>query len=98
MLFRSGFCVGGLSHVLADACTVSGVPALPWSTRRFHLLGGKLRTGGPGELVLAAAVLSVGIAVSFYTGSVSKIGGYIPFFRFCDCVMWFCDAIFGAIV
>lgn len=25
--------------------------------------------------------------------------GYISFFRFsCDCVMWFCDAIFGAIV
>ena len=66
--------------MLADACTVSGVPALPWSTRRFHLLGGKLRTGGPGELVLAAAVLSIGIAISFYTGSVSKIGGYIPFF------------------
>lgn len=75
-----GFFVGGLSHVLADSCTVSGVPALPWSTRRFHLLGGKLRTGGSGELVLAAGVLAAGIAISFYTGSVSKIGGYIPFF------------------
>lgn len=40
------FAWGGLSHVLADSLTVSGVPFSPYSERRFHLHGGRLRTGG----------------------------------------------------
>ena len=43
------FAWGGLSHVLADSLTVSGVPFSPASERRFHLMGGRLRTGGAGE-------------------------------------------------
>ena len=53
----AGFAWGGLSHVVADALTVSGVPFSPASERRFHLLGGRLRTGGAGEYGVAWAVV-----------------------------------------
>lgn len=73
-----GFALGGLSHVLGDACTVSGVPFWPWSTRRFHLFGGRLRSGQPGEMLLAAAVLACGVGWATLTHS-ARSGGYIPF-------------------
>ena len=44
----AAFFWGGLTHVLADSMTVSGVPFAPNSERRFHLLGGRLRTGEAG--------------------------------------------------
>lgn len=72
------FAWGGLSHTLADALTVSGVPFSPLSERRFHLLGGRLRTGGAGEygvswgIVLVCWLLSAQIA--------APGGGYLPFF------------------
>lgn len=50
---------GGLSHVLADALTVTGVPVGPWSDRRVHLLGGQVRTGGLGEWVTVAVVVGL---------------------------------------
>jgi inner membrane protein len=43
------FSLGGLLHVLCDALTVTGVPLGPWSDRRFHLFGGRVRTGAPLE-------------------------------------------------
>ena len=46
------FAWGGLSHVLADALTVMGVPFSPHSDRRFHLFGGRLRTGELGNTAL----------------------------------------------
>lgn len=74
-----GFALGGASHVFADACTVSGVPFWPWSTRRFHLFGGRLRTGQPAEIMIAAAVLAggIGLGVLLHSGGG---GGYLPFF------------------
>ena len=79
LLHLFGFALGGLSHVLADACTVSGVPFFPWSTRRFHLFGGRLRTGQPAEVILSAAVLVCGVAIALlvHRGDGS---GYLPFF------------------
>ena len=51
------FSFGGLLHVLCDAFTVSGVPVGPWSDRRFHLFGGRLRTGAPAEYMIAGSVV-----------------------------------------
>ncbi len=79
LLHLFGFAVGGLSHVLADACTVSGVPFFPWSTRRFHLFGGRLRTGQPAEVIFSALVLVCGVVIALlvHRGDGS---GYLPFF------------------
>jgi inner membrane protein len=72
------FSLGGLLHVLGDALTVTGVPLGPWSDRRFHLFGGRVRTGAPleyaiaGAVVLACAVLSWGIH--------TNAAGFYPFF------------------
>ena len=69
---------GGLSHVLADALTVSGVPFSPLSERRFHLLGGRLRTGGAGEYGIAWGVVLVCWVLR---GQLAAPGsGYAPFF------------------
>ena len=51
-----GFCVGGFSHVIADSFTIAGVPFSPTSDARFHLFGGKLRTGNAGEYVVAGII------------------------------------------
>ena len=51
-----GFCVGGFSHVIADTFTIAGVPFSPTSDARFHLFGGKLRTGNAGEYVVAGII------------------------------------------
>ena len=40
----AAFAWGGVSHILTDAMTVSGVPFSPYSDRRFHLFGGRFRT------------------------------------------------------
>jgi inner membrane protein len=74
----AAFAWGGLSHVLADALTVSGVPFSPASERRFHLMGGRMRTGGAGEYGLAWGVVLACWAVSGQIGTPS--GGYLPFF------------------
>jgi inner membrane protein len=55
----AAFFWGGLTHVLADSMTVSGVPFSPHSDRRFHLFGGRLRTGQPGEYAIAWGIVAV---------------------------------------
>jgi inner membrane protein len=45
-----GFAIGGFSHVIADSFTIAGVPFSPTSDARFHLFGGKLRTGNAGGI------------------------------------------------
>lgn len=75
----AAFAWGGLSHVLADALTVAGVPFSPLSDRRFHLLGGRLRTGGAGEFMVAwgLVVFCMLLALMFKGWGA---GGYLPFF------------------
>ncbi|MDD4913332.1 MAG: metal-dependent hydrolase [Sideroxydans sp.] len=74
----SAFAWGGLSHCLADSLTVTGVPFSPLSDRRFHLLGGRLRTGGAGEYGVSwSVVLVCWMLAGQFTGS---DGRYIPFF------------------
>lgn len=60
----AAFCWGGLTHVLADALTVSGVPFAPNSERRFHLFGGRLRTGESGEYGVAWGIAGVCLLVA----------------------------------
>lgn len=50
------FCYGGLTHVITDSFTITGVPFSPFSDRRFHLFGGRLRTGASGEYVVAGLI------------------------------------------
>ncbi|EKO5187824.1 metal-dependent hydrolase [Vibrio vulnificus] len=70
------FAWGGFSHIVTDAMTVSGVPFSPYSDRRFHLFGGRFRTGDPIEYAISASVVIACIAVSHITGS----QGFAPFF------------------
>jgi inner membrane protein len=63
------FAIGGLSHVLEDSLTVSGVPFSPYSTHRFHLFGGALsessfyrfRTGSMVEYIIAFSILGASV-------------------------------------
>lgn len=74
----AAFAWGGLSHVLGDALTVSGVPFSPLSERRFHLLGGRLRTGGAGEYGVSWGVV---LTCWMLHGQIAAPGGgYLPFF------------------
>lgn len=73
----AAFAWGGLSHVLADSLTVSGVPFSPLSDRRFHLAGGRLRTAGSGEYLVAWGLVLVCWLVA---GQLRTPTGYTPFF------------------
>lgn len=75
--YALAFCLGGLSHVLADSATVTGVPLTPWSDRRFHLFGGRLRTGQPGEYLIAGAFLA---AAFFAAPHLHPADGFSPWF------------------
>lgn len=70
------FAWGGVSHILTDAMTVSGVPFSPYSDRRFHLFGGRFRTGDPVEYAIAAGVVLLCLAFVHLTGG----QGFAPFF------------------
>lgn len=72
----TAFALGGVSHILTDAMTVSGVPFSPYSDRRFHLFGGRFRTGDPAEYAIAALFVIACIGVSHLTGG----AGFAPFF------------------
>lgn len=71
------FCIGGLSHCLTDAMTVTGIPLGPWSDRRFHLFGGRFRTGDPVEYMIAFGFC--GVCAILYSGLNSNTE-FIPFF------------------
>jgi len=72
----AAFCLGGLSHILLDAMTVSGVPASPWSQQRMHLFGGRFRTGEPGEYIFS---LVWGI-ICFAMATTMLSSEFMPFF------------------
>lgn len=75
----AAFCAGGLSHVLCDACTAQGVPLGWWSDRRFHLFGGRLKTGMAGEYWVAGGVVAVCLGLALLTRSWGG-GEFAPFF------------------
>jgi membrane-bound metal-dependent hydrolase YbcI (DUF457 family) len=55
-IVAAGVVLGAALHLLADACTITGVP---WRKRRLHLLphGARFRTGGNAERVLQAVII-----------------------------------------
>lgn len=75
----TAFAAGGLSHVVCDALTVQGVPLGWWSDRRFHLFGGRLRTGQPGEYWVTGGVVIAACLLMYATRSLEG-GQYSPFF------------------
>ena len=75
----AAFMWGGLSHVLADSLTVMGVPFSPYSDRRFHLFGGRLRTGSTGEYFIAWGLVLVCLMLSVVFKPHGGVGWY-PFF------------------
>lgn len=66
------FSLGGITHVLADSLTVSGVPLSPFDRTRFHLFGGaikesgfyKFRTGSMSEYIIAFSLLAFAIVLN----------------------------------
>ena len=75
----AAFAWGGLSHVLADSLTVMGVPFSPHSDRRFHLFGGRLRTGDAGEYGVAWGIVALCLLLALLFKPHSGSGWY-PFF------------------
>lgn len=74
----AAFAWGGLSHVLCDALTAHGVPVGWWSDRRFHIFGGRLKTGMLGEYWVAGGVVVVCFVVASMTNHQS--GSFSPYF------------------
>jgi len=80
-----GFAIGGFSHVIADSFTIAGVPFSPTSDARFHLFGGKLRTGNAGEYIVAGiiAIICSGIVYYSHGDKRNPVGnddaGFMPF-------------------
>jgi membrane-bound metal-dependent hydrolase YbcI (DUF457 family) len=62
-----GFCAGYLSHLAGDACTRAGIPLVPYTAVRLHLLPPllRIRTGSAGETVFTATYI-VALAAVVY--------------------------------
>lgn len=58
------FSVGYLTHWIADALTITGVPISPNSRHKIHLLGGKIRTGEPLEFIVSFGLLIASASMS----------------------------------
>lgn len=70
------FSWGGVLHVLTDSMTVTGVPFSPYSDRRFHLFGGRFRTGDPVEYAISAVVVVLCMLVM----NLAPADGFAPYF------------------
>lgn len=73
------FAVGGLSHILADSLTVMGIPVGWWSEKRFHLFGGRLRTGEKEEYFVSGGVMLVALLIGYGSGHLTS-NTFFPFF------------------
>ncbi len=74
----AGFCAGYLSHLAGDGCTKAGIPLIPRTALRLHLLPKvlRVRTGGPSETVftfLYAAALGGLLALLYHMNLVSGL-------------------------
>ncbi|MDY0137802.1 MAG: metal-dependent hydrolase [Thiomicrospira sp.] len=79
LLWLSAFAWGGFTHILTDALTVQGVPFSPNSRRRFHLFGGRLRTGSPQEFIIAGAISAAFVLVAWQLHK-DRSADFIPYF------------------
>jgi inner membrane protein len=71
----AAFAFGGLSHVLLDSLTPSGVPLSPLSANRVHFFGGRVITGSPTEYAITACV----VALCLVFGGLSGGFDWLPF-------------------
>lgn len=74
----AGFCAGYLSHLLGDGCTRSGIPLIPYTAARLHLLPRllRVRTGSIGETLFTfvyAVVLVAAVYLFFAQDVVSLL-------------------------
>src|SRR5919202_3743680 len=62
-----GFCAGYLSHLAADGCTRAGIPLVPYTAVRLHLLPPllRIRTGSAGEAVFTVTYIVALVAVVY---------------------------------
>lgn len=72
-----GLAFGGMTHILADSLSVSGVPFAPWAENKFHLMGGKVRLGSPLEYIISFSILIISCFVIYHTRAA---GHFSPFF------------------
>jgi inner membrane protein len=89
----TAFSFGGLSHVFADSLTLMGVPLGWWSDRKYHLFGGRLRTGQMGEYWVTGAIVLLCFGFAIVTRHYAD-SPYSPFFfDWADCYkQGLCDA------
>ncbi len=59
-----GVCVG---HLLMDSLTVTGVPVFDENSKSLTLFGGKIRTGKPGEYIIAGLIALVAFVLIGYS-------------------------------
>lgn len=59
-----GVCVG---HLLMDSLTVTGVPVFDENSKSLTLFGGKIRTGKPGEYIIAGAIALIAFVLIGYS-------------------------------
>ncbi len=71
------FGVGGLTHVITDGLSPSGIPLTPFSMNRSSFLGGRVLLGTPVEYAIAIIYLIVCV---FVAQSFSSQLGFVPFF------------------
>ena len=91
----TAFCYGGLTHILADSLTVAGVPFAPNSNNRFHLFGGRLRTGDSQEYIVSFTVLIISFILIYLMGGFeSDSSHFVPFFY--DWQQYYQDGIIDA--
>jgi LexA-binding, inner membrane-associated putative hydrolase len=62
-----GFCAGYLSHLVGDGCTRAGIPLVPSTAARLHLLPPllRIRTGSAGETMFTATYIVTLVAVVY---------------------------------
>lgn len=77
--FIAAFMWGGLTHILTDALTVQGVPFSPTSRRRFHLFGGRLKTGSIQEYIIAFSLSAVFVLIAMQVNRATTTD-FAPYF------------------
>jgi inner membrane protein len=76
----TAFFWGGLTHILADSLTVSGVSLYPNAESRFKLFGGRLRTGDRQEYFFSFTIFLICVLIILATNHSVNNSAFVPFF------------------
>lgn len=71
------FAIGGLSHVMSDSLSPSGIPLTPFSTNRSSFFGGKVLLGTPLEYGLAGVYM---VLCALAAHAIHVNSEFFPFF------------------